>query len=77
MFLNLSTFWLTCFLFQYWPSALAKYRHFHVDNTDICNTGINLGPKLGLGETKTLNIGTGAAIFQLKSPSTSFQPEYR
>ena len=51
-------------------STTAAYRQFHVDNADICNTG-------KLVKTKTLQLGTGAALLQLSSPSTSFQPNYR
>jgi hypothetical protein len=48
----------------------ANYRHFHVDNADICNTG-------KIVASKTLELGTGAALFELQSPSTDFQPNYR
>ncbi len=52
------------------PSSCANYRHFHLDNADICNSG-----KLG-EESNSLVIGSGAAIIQLQSPSTKFQPDY-
>ena len=48
-----------------------SYRHFHVDNADLCNTG-----KLKLSRTKTLSLGSGAAILQLNAPSRTFQPNF-
>ena len=53
------------------PSPTASnYRHFHVDNADICNTGKLL-------KSKTLQLGTGAALLELRQPSQAFQPNYR
>lgn len=48
---------------------LGSYRQFHVDNADLCNTGQFL-------KTKTLDLGSGAAILKLQHPSISFQPNY-
>ncbi len=45
----------------------ADYRHFHLDNADICNSE----------SSKPLDIGSGAVILQLDSPSRSFQPSYK
>ena len=52
-----------------YPTA-SNYRHFHVDNADICNTGKLL-------KSKTLQLGTGAALLELRQPSQAFQPNYR
>ena len=51
------------------PSA-SNYRNFQVDNVDICNTGKLL-------KSKTLQLGTGAALIELRQPSQAFQPNYR
>lgn len=48
-----------------------EYRRYHVDNADICNSGEFTKT------TKTLDIGTGAAIFALSNPSRNLQPDYR
>ena len=45
--------------------ASANYRHFHIENTDICNDR----------KTGTLEIGTGAVILQLDNP-LKIQHEY-
>ena len=60
---------LLCLTLAPSPSA-SNYRHFHVDNADICNTGKLL-------KSKTLQLGTGAALFELRQPSQAFQPNYR
>ena len=51
--------------------AASNYRHFSVANEDICNTG-RVAPK-----SKTLQLGSGAALLELRQPSQSFQPNYR
>lgn len=45
-----------------------NYRHYHFENTDICSEANDANSRI-------LNIGTGAAIFQLDSP-LKFQPDY-
>lgn len=52
--------------------SVANYRHYYVDNKDICPESKYLG-----STTKTVEIGTGAAIFELSKPSISFQPSRR
>lgn len=52
----------------------AKYRHFHVENHDVCTEQSSF---IGSATpTRKLSIGSGAAIFTLQSPSSQFQPNY-
>ena len=46
----------------------ASYRHYHIENTDICNNNND-------GKTGVLDIGTGAVILQLDNP-LKIQPDY-
>ena len=50
----------------------SSYRHYYVDNADVCSGSDNPA-----SEPKVLDLGEGAAIISLKSPSQRLQPEYR
>jgi len=52
-------------IFFLFSTVSGNYRHFHIENTDICNDR----------KTGTLEIGTGAVILQLDNP-LKIQHEY-
>lgn len=55
-------------LFLSVQTARANYRHYFLDNADICG--------LSTGKTR-LKIGTGAVRFELSGPSTAIAPFYK
>jgi hypothetical protein len=51
--------------------ATSSYRHFYVENADVCDE--EAAKPLGDAARRKLVVGSGAAILQLKAPSTTFQ----
>ena len=87
---------LPLLLLQFQPclSSSSSYRHYYVDNADVCPGPEADNPAKGNIKVsqvlmfqclvlvtnvffKVLDIGEGAAILTLKSPSQRLQPEYR
>ena len=59
----------------YVTAVAANYRHFYIENADVCRVQKSLLSS-ATSSSKKLSIGSGATIFTLRSPSSTFQPNY-
>ena len=56
--------------------SVCNYRHFFVDNADLCKGTATSGLLSAAKKPKVLDVGSSATILKLSSPSHDLQPNY-